>query len=435
MDEDIVERSEGPAHVLVERVSHVHPPARVWLAVANASLLVAALALVAVRAQAPPAITQGSSAPAVGRLTGPGPFLVYAVRDNERRPRVYAVRPEGGAPVFLGEFPGILNEGAGRQGQAAGAAVPILTVQSTVDDNATTRLWLIRRDRPPERILSTTDLVAGFTLSHDVSRVAIARRSARSVSRGFFLHVHNADGSGPTLIVPLRRPGGESSRDALRPVGWTRYPSGVVLLPFCDQCAVVPTGVYRYVFGASVKPFTATTAGPVLAADVTMDGSVVHVEQELPPEPCRLPPGSSGRSQLLTCRNPVRFAAVDTGRDRLREIVRSSELPLGPPLVSPSGDVIAYASGRNHEIEWRSTSGGEVLGAIDVPVADFAPVAWLDENRFVALAFDEDIGSDSVAQTSLVLVTRGTLRGGGETGASLSVLATGPDLAYLGWLR
>jgi hypothetical protein len=410
------------------------PEGRTVLAAACLVLLVAASILGAVRRPGARALgVRAAAVPTLAALSGRGPFVLYAVQLESEKTDVYAVDlgalPADGRPpaIRIGRFAGRVNDAAGSQGLARGKVVPMLVVESAVDQNAVTRLWMLHRAAPPEVVLSTTDLVPGYALDATGTRIAVARRNARSATPGTMLWIHRA-GVPPRFFGAFHRPGGIGVRDAMKPVSWTKDGRGIVAEPFCDGCETLAGGLYLY----DTEQRTAR-AYPDLATDETFepawtaDGSSFAVARLRRSEACGSPQGN-------TCAGGEQLLMVDTATRRGRVIAETHELRFDSPRPSPLGRVVAYASGRDHQIEWRDTWNGLIAGIVDVPSADVSPVGWLGETQLLAVATSESLAPGGPSQAALIVVTRTPVGDTGREGAHMDVVALAPNITYLGWL-
>lgn len=453
MEEEILEQRERAAHRLADRVRPVREalaraprPTRATVAVVLLAVLMSDLAVVGARRirNVVPVIEAGRGSDEISaesargpaqELSGQGPFAVYAVEDGvEDRIRVFAA-DLGAAPnagefhsIFLGEYPGFVTDFAGSQGQAAGTIVPINTAQETSDASRATRLWLMRRGQTI-RPLSTFDFVSAYAIDRTGTALAVSRRSVTSPGRGAFLWLYPMEPPGSRQVGSLRRPGGAGPADQLRPVAWGYKNRVIYAVPFCDECGADDTlrGMYVVtVADAHVRKLSLTGNRTVTSPSFSADGTRFVFQEPVRLQNCSLADRCEER----------RLVAVDLSAGRVRILARSTELSFDNPVLSMNGRFVAYASGRNHEIAWRSFDTGRLLGVLEVvPSEDVAPVAWVNDLQILVVGQTSSARPDGDPEGNLFRITRAILSEGSEhAGAHLDRIATNTTVIFLGWI-
>ncbi|MCA1833087.1 MAG: hypothetical protein ABR548_15865 [Actinomycetota bacterium] len=450
-DEDLIERKERRAQVTLDRtLARVRtalraarvPGGRGGVAAVALAVLVADLAVIGARRPAPLALVPARAAPAspgahaslpaVSPLKGKGPFVVYAFEDGGTdHVQVFATDLGGEQDLgtyptlFLGLFPGFVTDFAGTQGQAGGTVVPIGTAQETVDATQATRLWLLRKGGSAQQFLSTFDFVSAYALNREGNALALSRRSVISPARGSFLWLYPLEPRSARRIGSLRRPGGNGPNEQLRPVGWDAANKSIFAVPYCDQCG---EDYLRGLFvvsalDGSITQVPAAGDKSIGQPSLSADGSRLAYED------------SPERNGCIRHCGPRRLMVVDTTRGTVRELARSSDLAFDFPVISGDGKLVAYATGRNREIEWRSAETGRVLGSIDLlPTQDVAPVAWLNDTELIVTGQSSSARPDGPSEGDIFRVTR--VPGPSGDSAHLELIASQPTaVTFLGWLR
>ncbi|MCA1833777.1 MAG: hypothetical protein ABR548_09815 [Actinomycetota bacterium] len=454
-DEEIVERRERRIHRATDRLGAISP--RVRAVVLRSAPFVAGLALVVAAttghhkvetitfapslspSASPASITtappsaESTETPATV-IDGTGPFLLFAQNEPgaaDTAVRIFmldlsiAVTRQGAQPTDETLEPTLLTTIDGsaepqRQMQFGGSAVALVSDRGPGDTAPYSRLWVFRRGSVPERPLIDDGITIFAAVPNpDGKSVALLKDDLLREGAGT-LWLQSLSGAGATPIMEVTTPPDEIGRPL--PAAWSG--KDLLAFPSCDCDAGFVTSYYLLSLTRRRMTRAPWLGPPDLdrGEAVSGDGKTIVMAR------ATRKPGCDARESDCS-KPPTRLLVASAGSHSFHEIARAYELSFDAIAVSPTGKLVAYATGRGGEIVVRRLSNGGVVGAVQDRIFDFVPLAWISENSFVATGTLRD--TESNEQTLLYLVT--ARDDGGFDLQRIFMLDNSTQL--LGWLR
>jgi hypothetical protein len=283
-----------------------------------------------------------------------------------------------------------------------------------------------RGDVPGRPVVDLDGLVMAAIVDPKGGTLAVMRRNL-SDNDASISTFPAGGGNGGTFVVNVREPRGEIGPPY--PVSWRG--GELLAIPSCECDAGPPASYYTISLSRRRVTRAAWLGSPLLNSVVSAssDGGTFVVTRETRIRGCT-------PSDFDYCIGPPRrLMLVRAGSASAREIARTSELYYRSPVLSPDGRLIAYASGREQEIEVREVTSGRIYGQIGEALVDFAPLTWVSDDTVLVTGTGGDVTGLADARRVLELFRMEQFEDAGLSVTRTRIALLGPEDLYLGWLE